>query len=177
MNFITPGLKNEERLLGMEHVVGDFLSVIGGIAPVLPVGLGSQAIAGKLLGDLAKPEERQVVLRGLPHNPTTEMDLELWHLSQRLAGYPDIVEHMHEATPEQLAQDYRAGTLPPQLQQGLAEFLALYGHRGVAEIDLGLPRWSADPTHILGALSNYLQLKYANLTPDVQCERGAHSAD
>ncbi len=177
MNFITPGLTSEERLRGAERFVGNFLQIVGGVAPVLPVGLGSQAIAGKLLGDLAKPEERQVVLRGLPHNPTTEMDLELWHLSQQLAGYPDIVEHMHEATPEQLAQEYRAGTLPPQLQQGLAAFLALYGHRGVAEIDLGLPRWSEDPTHILGALSNYLQLKDANLAPDVQFQRGAQEAE
>src|SRR5207237_1746086 len=128
MNFITPGLKSEERLRGMEHVVGNVLGVIGGLAPVLPIGLGSQALAGRLLGDLAKPEERQVVLRGLPHNPTTEMDLELWHLSQRVAAYPDVVEHVQEATPEQLAQEYRAGTLPAQLQQGLAAFLAVYGH-------------------------------------------------
>src|SRR3989440_11975226 len=177
MNFITPGLKNEERLREMEHVVGNVLGVIGGLAPVLPIGLGSQALAGKLLGDLAKPEERQVVLRGLPHNPTTEMDLQLWHLAQRVAAHPDIVEHVHESTPEQLAQEYRACTLPPQLQQGLVEFLALYGHRGVAEIDLGLPRWSEDPTHILGALSNFLQLKDANLAPDVQFERGAQEAE
>ncbi len=177
INFITPGLKNEERLRGMEHFVGNFLDVIGGIAPVLPVGLGSQALAGKLLGDLAKPEERQVVLRGLPHNPTTEMDLALWHLAQRVAAHPDIVEHVHESTPEQLAQEYHAGTLPPPLQQGLAEFLALYGHRGVAEIDLGLPRWSEDPTHILGALSNYLDLNDPSLAPPVQFQRGAQEAE
>ncbi len=176
-SFITPGLTSEERLRGAEHFAGNFVKIIGRVAPVLPVGLGSQAIAGRLLGDLAKPEERQVVLRGLPHNPTTEMDLELWHLAQRLASYPNIVEQMHESTPEQLAQEYRAGTLPPQLQQGLAAFLALYGHRGVAEIDLGLPRWSEDPTHILGALSNYLHLKDANLAPDVQFQRGAQEAE
>ena len=31
------------------------------------------------------------------------------------------------------------------LQDGLAGFLAAYGHRAVAEIDLGMPRWSDDP--------------------------------
>jgi phosphohistidine swiveling domain-containing protein len=177
MNFITAGLTNDERLLRMEHIVGDFLGVIGGIAPVLPVGLGSQALAGKLLGDLAKPEERQVMLRGLPHNPTTEMDLELWNLAQRVAAHPDIVAHVHECTPEHLAQEYRAGTLPPLLQQGLAEFLARYGHRGVAEIDLGLPRWSEDPTHILGALSNYLQVHDPSVAPPVQFQRGTQEAE
>jgi rifampicin phosphotransferase len=177
MNFIAPGRTPEERLLRMEQFVGDFLSVVGGLAPVLPVGLGSQALAGKLLGDLAKPEERQVVLRGLPHNPTTEMDLQLWQLSQRVAIHPDIVERIHASTPERLAREYRTGTLPPPLQQGLAEFLARYGHRGVAEIDLGLPRWSEDPTHILGALSNYLQVHDPSLAPPVQFQRGAHEAE
>jgi len=177
MNFITPGRTPEERLLGMEHVVGDFLGVVGGLAPVLIVGLGSQAASGKLLGDLAKPEERQVVLRGLPYNPTTEMDLELWHLAQRVATHLDIVGHVHASTPEQLAQEYRAGILAPPLQQGLAEFLARYGHRGVAEIDLGLPRWSEDPTHILGALSNYLHMDDPSLAPPVQFQRGAQEAE
>src|SRR3712207_9399360 len=42
----------------------------------------------KLLGNLAADHERQVVLRGLPHNPTTEMDLALWALAQEVQGDP-----------------------------------------------------------------------------------------
>ena len=118
-----------------------------------------------------------MVLRGLPHNPTTEMDLELWHLAQRVTAHPDIVAHIHASTPEHLAQEYRAGTLPPPLQQELAEFLARYGHRGVAEIDLGLPRWSEDPTHILGALANYLHVNDPSLAPPVQFQLGAQEAE
>lgn len=177
MNFILPGLTNEARLREMEQIGGNMLGVIGSIAPVLPVGLGSQALAGKLLGDLAKPEERQVVLRGLPHNPTTEMDLELWSLAQRLAVHLDIVEYIDANPPEQLAQRYDAGTLPPLLQQALATFLMRYGHRGVAEIDLGLPRWSEDPTHLFGALSNYLAGSNSSLAPDVQFQQGAQQAE
>src|SRR5207253_311845 len=78
---------------------------------------------------------------------------------------------------EQLALDYRKGMLPPTLQQGLADFLHTYGHRGVAEIDLGLPRWSEDPTHILGVLANYLRLKNPELAPDAQFRRGAQEAE
>ena len=59
----------------------------------------------------------------------------------------------------ELAAAYRDEQLPPALQAGLAEFLATWGDRGVAEIDLGLPRWSEDPTHILGVLANYLRLE------------------
>ncbi len=63
------------------------------------------------------------------------------------------------------------------LQQGLKEFLHVYGHRGVAEIDLGLSRWSEDPTYVLGVLANYLQLKNSDLVPDVQFQRGAQEAE
>src|SRR5262249_39912640 len=51
-----------------------------------------------------------------------------------------------------------------------------YGQRGVAEIDLGLPRWAEDPTHILGVLANYLQLTDPHLAPDVQFRRAAAAA-
>jgi len=67
--------------------------------------------------------------------------------------------------------------LPSILQQGLADFLYHYGHRSVAEIDLGLPRWREDPAHILGVLANYLQLDDPALAPDAQFRRGAQEAE
>jgi pyruvate,water dikinase len=57
------------------------------------------------------------------------------------------------------------------------EFLAEYGMRAVAEIDLGAPRWSEDPTHILGVLTNYLRLSDQRLTPDTQFAQGAAAAE
>ena len=105
------------------------------------------------------------------------MDLVLWSLAQQVRADPIAAQAVSETPPEQLALDYRKGTLPPTLQQGLAEFLRTYGHRGIAEIDLGLPRWSEDPTHILGVLANYLQLKNPELAPDVQFRRGAQEAE
>jgi rifampicin phosphotransferase len=129
-----------------------------------------------LLRGLASDDERQVVLRGLPHNPTTEMDLALWALAQEVRADPASARTVREIPPEQLARDYRSGDLPPKLQSGLAKFLSLYGHRGVAEIDLGLPRWSEDPTYIVGVLANYLRLDNPELAPDLQFHRGAREA-
>ena len=63
------------------------------------------------------------------------------------------------------------------LQDGLHGFLDRYGHRAVAEIDVGLPRWSDDPTHVLGALINYLRSDDPEHAPDVQFARGARAAD
>jgi pyruvate,water dikinase len=147
------------------------------VPPVVATGLGAHALAGKLLGNLATDNERQVVLRGLPHNPTIEMDLRLWALAQEVRADPVVARAVRETPPERLARDYRNGTLPPKLQAGLADFLSLYGHRGVAEIDLGLPRWSEDPTYILGVLANYLRLDDPELAPDVQFREAARAAE
>jgi rifampicin phosphotransferase len=172
------GSSADDRLNTIEQFfAGKFGSVMGSIAPPLIGGLGSYALASRLLKDLATPDEMQIVLRALPHNPTTEMDLELWALAQRIQADPQAAQRLYETPPEQLAREYREGTLPTTLQQGLKEFLHVYGHRGVAEIDLGLSRWSEDPTYVLGVLANYLQLKNPDLAPGVQFQRGAQEAE
>jgi pyruvate,water dikinase len=40
-----------------------------------------------------------------------------------------------------------------------------------------MPRWSEDPTHILGVLVNYLRLDNPELAPDVQFRRAAREAE
>jgi rifampicin phosphotransferase len=147
------------------------------VPPLFLTGLGAYALAGKLLGGLAADHERQVVLRGLPHNPTTEMDLALWGLAREVRADPDAAMALLETPPERLVQDYRSGVLPPKLQASLTDFLRLYGHRAVAEIDLGLPRWSEDPTYILGVLASYLRFDDPELAPDVQFRRAAREAE
>ena len=147
------------------------------VPPVFVTGLTASALAGKLLGNLATDDERRVVLRGLPYNPTTEMDLALWRLSRKIRADRGAERAVRETPPERLASEYRSGALPPKLQAGLADFLRLYGHRGVAEIDLGLPRWSEDPAYILGVMANYLRLDDPELAPDVQFRRSARQAE
>ena len=126
------------------------------VFPLLIVGLGSLALAWRLLGDLVSSDEKDVITRALPYNPTTEMDNALWLLARRVRSDAAAVAVLSERSPSALGQAYRAGMLPPTLQRGLSEFLGSYGHRGVAEIDLGLPRWSDEPDHLLGVLTNYL---------------------
>jgi rifampicin phosphotransferase len=147
------------------------------IPPVFAAGLAANALAGKLLGGLATDDERRVAMRALPHNPTTEMDLALWSLAKEARADPDIARMLGEIPPERLAEEYRGGSLPPKLQTSLAGFLRLYGHRGVAEIDLGLPRWSEDPAYILSVLANYLRLDDPEAAPDVQFARATREAE
>jgi phosphohistidine swiveling domain-containing protein len=134
------------------------------------------AVARRLLRGIAKPRELEAVLRGLPHNVTTEMDLELWQLSVAIGADPASREAFLARGPEELAAAYAAGTLPPVAQSGLHAFLACYGHRAVAEIDIGMPRWSEEPDHLLGMISNYLRVEDPEQGPDRQFARAADHA-
>ncbi len=170
---------SSERLTTVERLFVENAGplILGNMPAIMGGGLGLHAVAGKLLGDRATRDELQTVLRGLPYNVTTEMDLELWKLAQQIRADATAAQVMIEMPLDQLVRDYHAGTLPATLQQGLAHFLHIYGHRAVAEIDMGLPRWSEDPTHILGVLANYLQLDKPELAPDLQFRRGIREAE
>lgn len=167
-----------DRLKALEGLITRRMArILRTIPPTIGSGIGSWALASLFLKGIATPDEVQTALRSLPNNPTTEMDLDLWALSRRVAADATVVHHFNETALKQLAQEYHTGSLPPILQQGLTEFLYRYGHRGVAEIDLGLPRWREDPTYILGVLANYLHLNDPALAPDVQFQRGVQEAE
>ncbi|MDN4642743.1 PEP/pyruvate-binding domain-containing protein [Arthrobacter sp. PsM3] len=154
---------------------------IGGlIQATLPgpsLGYVMLAVARRLLRGIAAPRELEAVLRGLPHNITTEMDLELWRLAVSIGDDPVSRGEFLTKPPEDLSAAYLAGKLPPQAQAGVRGFLARYGHRAVAEIDLGMPRWSEKPDHILGMISNYLRVEDPEQAPDRQFARATEHAE
>ncbi|GMA39612.1 PEP/pyruvate-binding domain-containing protein [Mobilicoccus caccae] len=95
------------------------------------------------------------VLRSLPDNVTTEMDLALYAASRRIAGDPESVRAM-TGEPGERAAAYRAGELPAVVTAVLGEFLDRYGMRGVAEIDVGAPRWREHPEQVVRTVQTYL---------------------
>jgi rifampicin phosphotransferase len=167
----------QTRLTAVGRLLMDELPrLLSGAAPVMLGGMGTIRIASQLLGTLVSEEELQVVLRGLPYNPTTEMNLALWALAQEVHAEPATAALVQNTSPPQLAAAYRSGSLPPSLQRGLTDFLAIYGHRSVSELDLGVTRWSEDPAYLLGVLANYLQFRDPEQAPDRQFRRAAQEA-
>jgi phosphohistidine swiveling domain-containing protein len=167
-----------ERLDHAEQLLGSRLfAIVPAILPLPALGFATLWAAGKLLGGPGRGEDLQKVLRGLPQNVTTEMDLELWRLAAAMKDHREAREALETREPAQLATDFGAGTLPAVLDTGLARFLERFGHRAVAEIDLGMPRWSDDPTHILGVLANYLRLADPAMAPDAQFSRAEAEAE
>jgi rifampicin phosphotransferase len=168
----------EQRLAFVEEtLLTDFVSLVPRIMPAAAVGFAMFMLAGKVLGKDAEADELQTVMRSLPHNITTEMDLALWDVAQQIRRDDTAAAAVRGGSPDALAERYHAGALPPVAQQAVAAFLAAYGHRAVAEIDLGLPRWSEDPRHIFGVIRNYLQVEDAEQAPAAVFARGAAAAD
>ncbi|GIG65022.1 PEP/pyruvate-binding domain-containing protein [Phytomonospora endophytica] len=170
------GSGRNARLDHVEAVLAtEFGRVLPTVAPPAAAGFAMLGLAARLLGERARDGELPIVLRALPHNVTTEMDLALWHLAARLREDPPTAALLLTTPAAELAA--RRGDWPPALADGLGGFLAVYGHRAVAEIDLGMPRWSEDPTHILGVLANYLRADPRDRAPDVLFARGADEAE
>jgi len=178
-DLVAPaGISGEQRLDHVQRVLSrNVTTVMPGFAPAAGAGFLMLALANRLLRGALEPGEMEAVLRGLPHNVTTEMDLRLWQLVGRARADAPSAEALATRTAEQLAEAYRDGALPPVLRDGMAAFLAEYGHRAVAEIDLGLPRWSEDPAHLFGVLSNYLRLDNPDLAPDAQFAKAVRGAE
>jgi rifampicin phosphotransferase len=112
-------------------------------------------VEGKLKQWLGDAAGLQPVLRSLPYNPTTEMDLALWRVSRRLKA---------------------EGAEPAAKHPAVAEFLERYGHRAVREIDIGMPRWDEEPEHVLNALRGYLDQSEA-ADPEAHFASGAREAE
>ncbi|MET9628050.1 PEP/pyruvate-binding domain-containing protein [Lentzea sp. NPDC006480] len=135
------------------------IPVLPRLAPTALVGFAMLGLVGKVVK--TKPGELQTVLRGLPNNITTEMDMAMWDLAQEIRRDPVAL------------RQFQNGERPAALDR----FLAKWGHRAVAEIDLGLPRWSDDPAHVVGVVRNYLRVDDDKAAPDAIFARGAAEAE
>ena len=175
----APGAPIAERVDAAVGLLAGSFPVAPRILPAAAVGFAGLGLAWRLLRGDITATDAETVLRGVPGNVTTEMDMALWDLAVRVRGDRACTALVAGTEADELSVRYRAGDLPPVLQQGMFAFLARYGRRAVAEIDLGMPRWSDDPTHLFGVLAGYLRLdtEGAAVTPDRRFADGARQAE
>ena len=155
------------------------------IAP-LAAGMASLNMVNHLLarflgttgGDVAGLQQVMLELtRGVPNNVTTEMDLFLWETAQAIRKDPVSCHFFLENPPEELAEAYRAKTLPGAAQTAIEAFMEQYGVRGVGEIDLGRPRWREEPLQIMKVLVSYLIITDESKAPDTVFRQNAAGAE
>jgi phosphohistidine swiveling domain-containing protein len=166
-----------QRLDFVEQRLGELFLLMPRTVAYAVGGFLMLAASRRLLRDVAQPGELQEILRGLPHNITTEMDLQLWELTEQIRNDEASRRAFTDLAVPDLLQRYRERALPPVAQRGLQGFLRRFGHRAVAEIDIGMPRWSDDPSHLLGVISNYLRLDEADLDPVAQFKASQTKAE
>jgi len=116
------------------------------------------------------------VTRGLPYNPTTSMDLDLWKIARVIRADSTSLNIFESRAPQELAALFQNIELPSVAQAAIGDFLKTYGLRGFGEIDLGRPRWNDDPTHIFESLRGYLQIVDESRAPDIVFKRSAGDA-
>ncbi|GAB3301920.1 PEP/pyruvate-binding domain-containing protein [Parasphingorhabdus pacifica] len=134
-------------------------------------GILAGTVPASLLKGVASKWETDIVLGGMPHNVTTEMNLALWRIAERARSHGALFTN---TSPEELAGLYRRGELP---DVGIDTFLETYGHRTAAEVDIGVPRWREDPTPVFGTIANYLRLQDPEQAPDHRFEQAAEAAE
>lgn len=142
-----------------------------GIVWPLMAGIVAGTAPAALLNGVASAEELDIVLGGMPHNVTTEMDLALWGLALNAREHRDLFLH---TPPGELAAKYVAGELP---DIGMTAFLDRYGMRAAAEIDVGVPRWAEDPAPLFATIANYLRVEAAEQAPDRRFAAAAEKAE
>ena len=152
-------------------------SIIAGMAPFFGIMRRFSAQVAESSGNPTFAQAYLEIARGLPHNVTTEMDLALWRVAQTILADSDSSKIFQETSAPDLATHYLQENLPFPVQESIASFIERYGARGIGEIDIGLPRWGEDPTHIMQVIQSYLQITDPDKAPDVVFARAAKSAE
>lgn len=128
-------------------------------APMIFISLASHRVLARLARNAWAAEHGDDIdrlLRGLPGNVTTEMDLQVGDLTDLVRPYPALGELLKTSTwTEMRAQ---APSLPggQAFLQGLDAFLEQFGMRGAGEIDVSRPRWRDNPQLLLKVITGGL---------------------
>jgi rifampicin phosphotransferase len=167
--------------IAADHLSRTLICFISGVASgVASWNLFNSLVAGLPedgAGGLANRHDLVLeITRGMPHNPTSEMDLILWKMARTIRQDAPSIQAMASLSAAELAERYKGQHLPALLTRTVGQFLEKYGGRGLAEIDMGRPRWGEDATYVFATLGSYLQIEDGDQAPDAVFARGAESA-
>ena len=125
----------------------------------------------RLLADRVPPGLLDDISKGIPHNPTTTISLDLWGLAQEARPLAEVFE---KTTLDQLEDRLKAMEGGRRWWASFENFLARHGHRGEVELDITTPRWREDPTFLLQSVTNYLRHPSGTPTPQDIMAEGMH---
>ncbi|MDD5369091.1 MAG: PEP/pyruvate-binding domain-containing protein, partial [Anaerolineaceae bacterium] len=114
-----------------EYFPNTFVRFISGLAAGM-ASFNLLNVLSKTLPAEGSPDTpwEQIVLevtRGIPYNPTTQMDLALWQAAMTIRDDVDSRIAFQRYPSAELALQYQSGALPQAAQQATARFLEIYG--------------------------------------------------
>ena len=146
------------------------------VIPRLVAGIGSFMQVKMHADSLDMSFDGLNIARGLPHNVTSEMDLDLWDRVKRIKQDQESIQTLMRPIQE-LAESYKLGRLPQTLTIELDEFFEKYGMRGTGEIDVGVLRWVDAPSYIIQTIKSYLDINDPEKEPDIVFSKGYLSGE
>jgi pyruvate,water dikinase len=146
-------------------VLGRFARTMFG--EILPLFVASKVAMKRIAGIFEDGTEEERALVGkldlsLPHNVTIEMGLALSELATHAPPGLDL---------DALEAGVRSGSVPLEFLSGWTDFLARYGHRGPAEIDVASPRYREAPRVLLSQIASLGSGVDPGATPRATYER------
>ena len=144
-------------------------SAFGSVRPFL-ASLAAGMIAYRLLARAARGAwaadvrgEVDNLLRGLPGNVTTEMDLAVGDLTDLVRTNPQLAPGLDARSWTDARRALLQSDGGGEFIAAFERFLDRYGDRGAGEVDISRPRWRDDPSLLLRVIAG-----------GVSGERGAH---
>jgi pyruvate,water dikinase len=137
-------------------------SAFGSVTPFLPsmvAGLLSHRLLVRAARDGWATDVRGEVdnlLRGLPGNVTTEMDLAVGDLTDRIRAHPQLVAALDGRPWPEARRSLLEMDGGKEFIAALDDFLDRYGDRTAGEIDISRPRWRDDPSLLLRVIAGGL---------------------
>ena len=160
--FVDRGFQPENNRT-FTDCVNHFTNVLSRLG-LIPIYYGATCILPavislKILEKFAKdPIDAIALTRAVESNPTTEMNLNLWKVTELIRNNPSALNLFENEPVEQLVNLYKNRSFEEGVQSELEEFFRAYGCRGIGEIDIGRPRWSEQPEAVLNQIKNYLKI-------------------
>ncbi|MFV0450688.1 MAG: PEP/pyruvate-binding domain-containing protein [Propioniciclava sp.] len=177
---LHPQTRLSARVAALEELAGSFFPLMLPLFPAVMVP--TMTALTKLRAAAARtglPDADLLamsVLRALPGNVTTEMDLAVGDVAAAIRADASAWGWVTETSAADLARSYLAGNLPATAQRAVGAYLDDYGMRGVAEIDFGAPRWRDDPEPVMRTLKAAVEVVDPDEQPRALHTAGQHEA-
>lgn len=93
---------------------------------------------------------------------STRMGHEITEMADLARGSSKVKAIILEARADEVMNALEAEPEAQPLLEALGSFLAIHGHRGLKEMDIGSPRWEENPVTIVNMIKNYLDDNYSS---------------